>query len=120
MRGGTEFVLYTNAQPNEVFFIGVKSEDQQAATFGILAASSDNPFSGRDSSNYIVAQALVLPMEIPDGTPENPGGTTGLFAFVVDTDATARRVYVTNSIYHEQAGDIIGILSHQDILGDGN
>jgi subtilisin-like proprotein convertase family protein len=120
LRGGTEFALYTNAQPNEVFYIGVKSEDQQAANFGILAASSDIPFNRRDGSNNIIARALALPAPIPDGTPDNPGGTSNLFAFVMLPNVTVRRAYVTNSIFHEQAGDLIGILSHQDLLGDGS
>jgi len=117
-RGGTEFVVYTNSPPNEVFFIGVKSEDQQAASFGIMAVSSYQPFSDRQSNN-IVAHALTLPMAIPDGTPDDPGGTSNLFAFVTEPGVTVRRAYVTNSIFHEQAGDTIGILTHRD-LTDGS
>ena len=112
-RTGTEFVLFTNAAPGEVFYIGVKSEDQQAAQFNIFAASSDRPFSSRDASNNVVAQAFPLPADIPDGTPENPGGTN-LLAIIFEPEVVVQRVYVTNSIFHEQAGDLIGILSHRD------
>ena len=113
-RGGSELLLFTNAAASEVFSIGVKSEDQQAAQFNIFAASSDRPFSSRDASNNIVARAFPLPADIPDGTPENPGGTN-VFAIVFESpDVTVQRIYVTNSIFHEEAGDIIGILSHTD------
>ncbi|HTD67193.1 MAG TPA: S8 family serine peptidase, partial [Candidatus Limnocylindria bacterium] len=113
-RGGTEMLLFTNAGGSEVFHIGVKSEDQQGANFSIFAVSSDRPFSERDASNNIVAQAIPLPVSIPDGSPDKPGGTN-LFALVFEPNVNIQRVYVTNSIYHEDGGDLIGILSHQDI-----
>ncbi len=110
-RSGTELVLFTNAVPDEVFYIGVKSEDQQAAQFSIIAISSDKAFSARDSSNNIVAS--VFPAPIPDGTPDAPGGTN-LFALVVERDVLVQRVIVTNILFHEEAGDLIGILHHAD------
>ena len=112
-RGGTELVVFTNAQPDEVFYIGVKSEDQQAAQFNIYAASSDKSFSERDSSNNIVASVFPVPAPIPDGSPDAPGGTN-LFAVVYEPDVLVQRVYVTNILYHEEAGDLIGVLHHAD------
>jgi subtilisin-like proprotein convertase family protein len=111
-RGGTEFVIYSNAQPGEIFYIGVKSEDQQAATFGLFAVATQNPLNRKESNN-IIAEALFVPVEIPDGTPDQPGGTN-IFAFVFDSDVTVQRAYVTNTITHENAGDLIGVLSHTD------
>jgi subtilisin-like proprotein convertase family protein len=111
-RGGTEFVYLNNAQAGEVFYIGIKSEDQQAANFSIYAESRNGPFSSRDGDGNIIVNAIG-PVEIPDGTPDNPGGTNMLL-FVVDPrdlQTVIQRVYVTNSIYHEEAGDLIGILS---------
>ena len=29
-------------------------------------------------------------------------------------DVNVQRVYITNGIFHEEAGDLIGILSHSD------
>ena len=113
-RGGTELVVFSNAQPDEVFFIGVKSEDQQAANFNIYALSSDRPFSSRDASNNIIARAIPLPVEIPDGSPEQPGGTNLIMIVVEPPDVLVQRAYVTNSIFHEEAGDLIGIISHSD------
>jgi subtilisin-like proprotein convertase family protein len=111
-RGGTEYVYLNNAQAGEVFYIGIKSEDQQAANFSIYAESRNGPFSSRDGDGNIIVNAIG-PVEIPDGTPEDPGGTNMLL-FVVDPrdlQTVIQRVYLTNSIYHEEAGDLIGILS---------
>jgi len=111
-RTGTEYVYLQNAQAGEVFYIGVKSEDQQAANFSVYAESRNGPFSGRDASNNIIVDAIG-PFLIPDGSPDNPGGTNALM-FVLspeDLQSIVQRVWVTNSIYHEQAGDLVGILS---------
>jgi subtilisin-like proprotein convertase family protein len=113
LRGGTEFVVFSNAQPGEVFAIGVKSEDQQGASFGIFAASSDRPFSETDEDGNIIASAIGVPVDIPDGSPDQPGGTN-ILVFVTAPDVTVQRVYATNSIFHEEAGDLIGTLSHRD------
>jgi len=61
---------------------------------------------------------VPLPIPIPDGTPDQPGGTN-LFAFVTEPDFVIQRAYVTNRIYHEEAGDLIGIINHTDISADG-
>ena len=47
-RGGTEFVIYSNSFEGATYYIGVKSEDQQGAEFGIFAVSSLLPFGGKD------------------------------------------------------------------------
>jgi len=114
-RGGTEILVYSNAAPGEVFFVGVKSEDQQSATFGLFAAASKDPFSQRDSSNNIVAHAIYAPVDIPDGSPDAPGGTN-VFVLVID-DAVVQRLYLTNVITHERGGDLVGILGHTDTDG---
>jgi subtilisin-like proprotein convertase family protein len=118
-RGGTEFLIFTNAEPGEFFYIGVKSEDQQGANFSIYAASSAAPFNSKDGNGNIVARAIPVPSEIPDGTPDQPGGTN-LIAIFADGDVNVARVYVTNAIFHELGGDLVGILGHNDALGDGN
>ena len=109
-RGGTEYVYFNDATSGQVFYIGVKSEDQQAVNFSIFAESRNGPFSSTDESNNIIATAFG-PFEIPDGTPEDPGGVEiPIFLDAEDIAKEISRVYVTNSIYHEEAGDIIGIL----------
>jgi subtilisin family serine protease/subtilisin-like proprotein convertase family protein len=111
-RGGTEVLVFNNAAPNEVFYIGVKSEDQQAANFALYALSSDVPFSSRDSSNNIIISARGLPIPIPDGSPEQPGGTNiVMIVSPLDWDQNIARIYATNAIFHEEAGDLVGILN---------
>src|SRR5690606_10047083 len=46
-RGGDELIVLTNANeaPDKVYYIGVKSEDQRASEFGILAVASEQPFA---------------------------------------------------------------------------
>jgi subtilisin-like proprotein convertase family protein len=110
-RNGTEYLLYSNAAPGEVFYIGVKSEDQQSATFGLFATSSDKPFSSRDTNGNIILTLLPQPAPIPDGSPDSPDGVY-LMAFCEDP-ATIQRVIVSNIVTHENGGDLIGILTHE-------
>jgi subtilisin family serine protease len=111
-RGGSELLVFEDAKASEVFYIGVKSEDQQAANFSLFAASSKLPPSSTDSSNNIIVRALTRPAIIPDGSPEQPGGTNVMMVVSPrDSDQTIARAYVTNSIYHEEAGDLLGILN---------
>src|SRR6185295_11281597 len=44
-RGGTETIVFSNAPPNQVYYVGVKSEDQMGAEYGFLGVSSELPFS---------------------------------------------------------------------------
>jgi hypothetical protein len=39
-RGGTEFVYYTDSAPGKVYYVGVYSEDQQAAEYGFIPLSA--------------------------------------------------------------------------------
>ena len=47
-RGGSEYITFEDAKVSndEVFYIGVKSEDQMAAEFGLVGLSSSTPFGG--------------------------------------------------------------------------
>jgi subtilisin-like proprotein convertase family protein len=108
-RGGTELVFYTNAAIGEVFYIGVKSEDQQAAEFGFVSLSSTTPFDEDINGNRLVHVMPPL-LDIPDGSPDKPGG---VYAFGIATQPIpVRRVLVTNIIGHEDIGDLVGNLSH--------
>jgi len=110
-RLGTEMIVYSNATPGQVYYIGVKSEDQQAADYTLFAAASQAPFSGLDQNgNQVVS---CIPVVIPDGTPDQPGGTT--VVCVATWPMTVQRVVATNTITHENPGDLIGILSHETV-----
>lgn len=110
-REGTEFIVYSNEPPGLTYYIGIKSEDQQAATYGFFGIATDQPFSQTDSNGNVTVRGLPTPMIIPDGTPMNPGAA--LVFGIVPTSLKVRRVVVTNDTEHELFGDLLGNLSHR-------
>ena len=108
-RGGTELIVYSNAAPGAVYYIGVKAEDQMAAEFGFLGVFSELPFSENDNGNLIL-RGFPTPVVVPDGPPEAPGGAL-VFAIAAEP-ISVRRVVVTNTVTHQRFGDLIGTLSH--------
>jgi len=113
-RGGTEAVIFTNAPvgPNVVYYIGVKSEDQQASEFGVVGLSTDLPFDSSNADGERVLRGYPPNVVIPDGSPENPGGAL-VFAIGIEP-VVVGRVTVQNQITHESVGDLLGNLSHED------
>ena len=47
-RGGTEVITLSNSAFGNVYYIGVKAEDQKAAEFGFMAVASSDPFSEKE------------------------------------------------------------------------
>ncbi len=111
-RGGTEFVALINEPVPRTYYIGVKSEDQQAAEYALYAMATDQPFGGRDENGNIRLTFFTTPQEIKDGSPESPQAIR-LMAFVPEED-TVRRVILTNTVTHQDGGDLLGDLSHGD------
>ena len=109
-RSGTETVVFTNALQGDVYYIGVKSEDQQGGEYGLIALSTDKPFD-KNRNGSRVLQGLPVPQAIPDGSPAKPGRST-IFAIGL-TPITVRRVTVENTLTHEDVGDLSVILSHE-------
>ncbi len=108
-RGGTETIVYSNATPG-IYYFGVKSEDQQAAQYAILAVFSERPFGTTDENGNQSLFGFPTLMPIPDGSPTQPGE-----AFLMAISAQpirVRRVLVTNTINHELIKDLQGSLSH--------
>ena len=109
-RFGTERVIYTNAPAGAVYYVGIKSEDQQAADYSFFALASQAPFSSMDSNgNQIVRFIMVTNGVIPDGSPDQPGGAT--FVGFAQYPMTIQRVTANVGIWHELGGDLIGNLS---------
>ena len=108
-RGGTEIITYSNSQQGAVYYIGVKAEDQMAAEYGFLGVFSSVPFSEM-GSNGMYVRGFPLPVTIPDGNNANPGA--GLVFGLAVQELKVRRVIVTNSISHDNLGDLVGNLSH--------
>jgi subtilisin-like proprotein convertase family protein len=109
-RGGTESVVIDNAIPGALYYVGIKSEDQQAATFGLFAVSSAVPFSGVNTEGNVTATGYLLRSEIPDGSSDRPQASL-VFAFVTQ-DAEIENIVVTNVVTHDSPGDLLGNLSH--------
>jgi subtilisin-like proprotein convertase family protein/subtilisin family serine protease len=108
-RGGTESIVFTNAALGDVFYIGVKSEDQQAGEYGLIALSSNDPFEQDDNGDKIL-RGFPMGAVIPDGSANSPGGVQVIAIGISPT--IVRSVIVTNILTHENVGDLIGILSH--------
>ena len=111
-RGGNELISFTNSALNEVFYVGVKSEDQQGGTYGFFAAAGLAPFS-TNSTNGGVVITLFPAMDIPDGTPETPGGAV-LYG-ICTTNITIASISNFVSYLHESIGDLVGTLTFNGI-----
>ena len=109
-RGGTELVAFEDATIGEVFYIGVKSEDQMSAEYGIIGLSSLEPFGNLLPDGSYQMRGLPVPRVIPDGTPQAPGAA--LVFGVGIYPMTVGRAIVYSTYLHEEAGDLVGNLSH--------
>ena len=111
-RSGTEKVLYSNSVPGQVYYIGIKSEDQLAGQFAFLGVASALPFGQRDPNGNVQLTPLTyLPTFVPDGSPSLPGTTNVLLISTLPD--IVRRVIVTNSIVHPRASDLLTVFSHR-------
>lgn len=111
-RSGTETVIFTNALvgPGEIYYVAVKSEDQQAAEFSLIGISTDQPFQ-RERNGRIDLFGLPYDAFLPDGSARRP--TAGTMLAIGLDDRRAARVVVTNRVTHENFGDLVGLLSHK-------
>ena len=111
-RGGTELVTFTNARvaADEVFYVGVKSEDQQASEFSFIALSSQRPFGSVNGKGELVFPGFSIKQPIPDGTPDHPG--YGLSMSLATIGGELRRLYVDETITHSAYLDLVNTLNH--------
>ena len=110
-RGGTEVVVLSNAAPCQVYYIGVKSEDQQAAEYGFFGVFSSQPFSQTDQNGIETVRAINVPSIIPDGSPTRPG-IARIMGIAVQPILIRRTVVTNEIIAHQNFGDLLGALSH--------
>ena len=115
-RDGTEFVADTNSIHNQVYYVGVKSEDRMAAEFGFISIFTSIPPSQINANGDQVVNGLNVPVAIPDGTPAHPG--LGLVFGVATYPIQVERVVVTNQVWHQNFGDLIGTLTLNGDLPD--
>jgi subtilisin-like proprotein convertase family protein len=110
-QGGNEFIYLSNSSPNEVYYIGVKSEDQQAADFGFYSVAQQAPFSSVNlQTGDVTYYGTPIPVAIPDGSFDFPGQVTVLVAF--QGSYNVRKVSVTLGIAHPNPGDLVATLTH--------
>ena len=116
--GGTEYVVDTNSTPGQVYYVGVKSEDQMASEYGFLSVFTSTPFSQMQPNGNQIVNGLNVPVNIPDGTPAHPGSAyvfgLALYPMLVG------EVVVTDVIEHQNFGDLIGTLKHGNGTGSSS
>lgn len=111
-RGGIEVISFDDAAIGEVFYVGVKSEDQQGGRYGFLAISRSDAFAQTNADGTIGIPFFPAPVEIPDGSPAAPGGVQ---LFGISTYSTnIMSPFITNVISHENFGDLTVSLTHDD------
>lgn len=112
-RTGTESVIFTNSTV-PVYYIGVKSEDQQASDFGFYAIAQSNSFdSTGNGGNTITATGTSLPVAIP--TSLSPTAAL-VFAFLENPNGQKiRRVTVTEGVQFGTPGSLYGTLQHNGL-----
>lgn len=109
-RGGFELISLSNSFIGEVFVVGIKAEDQQGGSYGFFAASSQVPFSTNGTNGGLNINFLPVPVDIPDGSPEDPRGV--LLFGISTTNMLIRTLGMSNVITHENLGDLVGVLTH--------
>ncbi|RME94442.1 MAG: hypothetical protein D6766_05815, partial [Verrucomicrobia bacterium] len=112
-RGGTEMVAYTNSYIGEVFYVGVKSEDQQAAEYSIVGLSSDQPFGEWNPDGSLTLRGMGVPRPIPDGSPVQPGAAQ-VFAVGIYPGRVGM-VRVATTLTHESMGDLYTEIWHEQV-----
>lgn len=104
---GDEAVIYDDSAQGQVYYIGVKSEDQMAGEFEFFAVFSLVPLAQEDADGYVQAYPFNPPQgSIPDGSPDKPGVSKWI-AFLAG-QGEVRRVIVTNSLLCENIADVVG------------
>lgn len=121
-RGGTEMVVFTNARValDEIFYVGVKSEDQQGGEYSFIALSSQRPFGSVNGKGELVFPGFAIKQPIPDGTPSQPG--YGLSMSLATLGGELRRLYVDETVTHSAYLDLVSTMNHdqQNVVVQNN
>ena len=110
-RGGNELVYFIGdpPSPDNVFYVGVKSEDHMAGEFGLVGVSTDQPLTAFDQQGFPMPLAVPMIQPIPDGTPSNPG--LGTYMAINIVPAPIRAVYPSVTTTHENFPDLLTSLN---------
>ncbi len=110
-QGATELVYFTNSPlKGEVYYVGVKSEDHQAAEYGFVGLSTDQPFATFDNLGFAHVLTVPLVQPIPDGTPNRPG--LGVYLAISTLPGTIRGVTPRVVTAGQSFLDLLGNLTH--------
>lgn len=111
-RTGNESVIFTNSTV-PVYYIGIKSEDQQASDFGFYGVAQQQPFSTSSADGQsITATGSSLPLFIPNSLSPTPALA---FAFMFNPNPVLnmiRRVTVTEGVQFPTPDSLYGTLQH--------
>ena len=120
-RGGTEYITYSNSPPDSVYYVGVKSEDQQASEFALVALATNEPFDQQGPNGTRLVRLLPMPLVIPDGSSQksDPADALGLGLMfgVSRTASMIQNVIMTNVYEFENEGDVASFLHHSGTPG---
>lgn len=111
---GDEYVIFTNSANNDIYYVGVKSEDQMGGQFDFFAIFSLLPLGAEDGNGFVRGYPMTG-YAITEGPPSNPGGTRFVAITVPSTTGDAqsvRRIIITNSVSHDHFGDLINAVDH--------
>ncbi len=110
-RGGVEYVVDNGgSKPGQVYYVGIKSEDQMASEYDFIPLFSNIPFSQLDANGNETVNGLPVPINIPDGTPANPGVNFVFGIAIFPITVGDLTVTITNT--HQNFGDLYGTLTH--------
>lgn len=111
-RGGVAYVAFTNSMAGQIYYIGIKCEDQTGGQYGFIGAFSQNPFSSMDTNGNEYVNAFNVPVAIPDGNNAHPG--VGYALGLALQPIQVRNVIVTNTFDSQNFGDLPVFLSHNE------
>ena len=105
-----------NPAAPSVYYIGVKSEDQMASEYAFIPIFTRIPFGQVNGNGDLIVNGLNVPVDIPDGSPARPQSAY-IFA-IAPQEMQIGRVIVTNTIQHQNFGDLVGVIAHGDNAGN--
>jgi subtilisin-like proprotein convertase family protein len=108
-RGGAKFVVFSNSTPGQVYYVGVKSEDEMASEYSFLPIFTAIPPSQMNPNGDEILNGMPIPSGIPGGTPSVPG-FTDVVAIAIEP-IQVERVIVTSTIDQLNVGDLVSSLS---------
>ncbi|HAB15331.1 MAG TPA: S8 family serine peptidase [Verrucomicrobiota bacterium] len=110
-RGGNELVYFTGeaVSDDNIFYVGVKSEDHQAGEYGFVGISTDQPLTFTDENGNLRPLTIPLLQPIPDGSPADPG--VGLYLAVSIASEEIRSVIPSVTLRHQNFPDLLDQLA---------